>query len=1036
MNIHATLALGAGAGMVLLLMLTGHPGTPARAEEVGPGDAGERPVRFNRDIRPILSDACFSCHGFDADAREGDLRLDDEAEIFADRGGYAAVVPGDLEASEIFWRITADDAIDQMPPPDHKRQLSDEEITLIQRWIEQGAIWEDHWSFVQPSAPAAPAVDAQHEPWARNAIDAFVLRKLEKADLHPSPQADRRTLIRRLSFDLIGLPPTPEEVDAFLNDERPDAYERLVDRLLDSPHFGERMGMYWLDLVRYADTVGYHGDQEVTVWPYRDYVINAFNENKPFDQFTREQLAGDLLENPTQEQRVGAAYNRLGMMSGEGGGQDREYLLRYQADRVRNASAVWMGTTLGCAECHDHKYDPFSIEDFYRFSAFFADVKQMGIYHGGKWGEHMRVPSEQQQAELARIERELAVAREALHRETPELRQAMAEWEASAQPNWKVLAFASLHDKGGASLKTLDDGSVLATGDQGEHSTYELSLPLDQENVTAIRLDVLPHESLPSQGPGRAGNGNFVLTNFIVELERDGERQPVALHNATHTHAQAEQHTPSVSLDPDSPPNHGWAILPQAGQSNTAVFEVVEPIVKGGPATLHIRMEQLYSSHHAIGRFRLAVTDEPPPVRATDWAPELAEILDTPAEDRTAEHQAKLAERFRATTPMLAEERQLVQDLERQQQATTEAAPRMVATVPTEPMEIRVLPRGDWTDTSGEIVQPGVPHFLPQPEQPEGERLTRLDLANWLVSRENPLTARVFMNRLWAMYFNTGLSENLDDLGSQGEWPTHPELLDYLAMQFVDSGWDVKHMIRTIVTSSTYRQTSQSDSHLAERDPFNRLLARQSRFRIDAELLRDNALKISGLLEPIVGGRSVRPYQPPGYYAMLNFPTRKYQQDTGVNLWRRGLYTHWQRQYLHPSLMAFDAPARETCTAERPQSNTPLQALVLLNDPTYVEAARVFAERILSEAEPDTDARLSFAFRHALSREPQDDERRLLTDLYRQHLAEYRNDPGEAAELITIGERAAAEDLDAVEVAAWTSVARVILNLHETITRY
>ena len=719
-------------------------------------------MQFSAQIRPILSDNCFACHGPDEKQRKGGLRLDTRDGMFAKGESEAIIIPGDSGRSELFRRLTTYDASERMPPAETGKQLTDAQIDLIRRWIDRGAEWGEHWSFVPPVRPAVPDVDGLTR--ADNPIDRFVSAKLDANDLTPSPPADRVTLIRRLHFDLIGLPPSVDVVDRFVGDANPHAYEQLVDELLASPHFGERMAIHWLDLVRYADTVGYHGDQPRSVGLYRDYVINAFNANMPFDRFTVEQLAGDLLPEATVDQKIAAGFNMLGMTTIEGGAQAKEYLAKYAADRVRTTSGVWMAATLGCAECHNHKFDPYTTKDFYRFAAFFADIQQKGV----------------------------------------------------GNPEANLL---------------------LATDEQQR------------------RIDAFDRE--------------------IAEAEKD-------------------------------------------------------------PKSAKDRIKQLKAERAAFVR----------PIRQT------------------------------------------------------------IVPVAGEPRITRVLARGDWLDESGEIVLPGAPAFM-KPLEPAGERADRLDFARWLVDREHPQTARVFVNRLWKMYFGSGLSRVLDEMGSQGEAPSHPALLDWLAVEFIDSGWNIKHVVRLMVTSRTYRQSSLETDALRRLDPANRLLARQSRFRLEAELIRDNALAVSGLLVTRVGGDSVYPYQPDGYYAYLNFPKRKYVSSVGENQYRRGVYTHWQRTFLHPMLLAFDAPSREECTAERPRSNTPLAALTLLNDPTFVEAARALADRIVHEGGTNTDARLAWAWRQVLSRRP---------------------NPRELARLEPLLDDGAAP-------AAWTAVARVILNLNESITR-
>ena len=724
--------------------------------------AHEPRVEFNRDIRPLLSDRCFRCHGPDVRQRKADLRLDTEAGAKAEREGGPAIVPGRSDESELVRRIASDDDSERMPPPKAGRRLSKDEIALIRRWIEQGAEYQPLWSYIPPRRPALPQV--RSTSWQRNAIDQFVLARLESEGLEPADEADRITLIRRLSFDLVGLAPTPEEVDAFVFDRDPLASERLVDRLLGSPHFGERLAMYWLDLVRYADTVGYHGDQEHVISPYRDWVIKAFNDNLAFDQFTIMQLAGDLLPEGTAEQKIASGYNRVLQTSHEGGVQQKEYQHKYDADRVRSLSAVWMGATLGCAECHDHKYDPYTQRDFYSLVAFFADVDDSRTFKGVDKSPTKREPQ------------------------------------------------------------------------------IDVASPLDNQ----VR--------------------------------------------------------------------------------RTMVTEAVAP--------------------------------------------------------RT----------------------------------------------------IRVLGRGDWMDESGEIVSPAVPIFL-QAIDVSDRRPTRLDLARWLVSKENPLVARVFVNRLWYLFFGRGLSSSLEDFGSQGEPPVHPELLDWLAVEFMGSAWDVKHLIRLIVSSSTYRQSSRAAADELARDPQNRFFARQASFRLPAEMIRDQALAVSGLLVRRLGGAGAHPYQPAGYYKHLNFPLRDYKPDAGENQYRRGIYTHWQRQYLHPMLKAFDAPSREECMAQRPISNTPIAALALLNDPSFVEAARGFAVRIIREGGTRPPERARWGFRTALSRHPEPEEVAGLVRVYEYNRNIYDSDRDVAGKLLSVGQMPAPADVDVAELASWTQVARVLLNLHETITR-
>jgi hypothetical protein len=807
--------------------------------------AAPKPVDYGREVQPIVTAHCYACHGPDEGKRKGKLRLDQR-----DAALKKAIKPGDAAHSPLLERIQSDDADLVMPPPRSKKgPLTTAQIETLRRWIDEGAKFDLHWSYVKPTRPALPAV--KNRAWVRNPVDAFIAAGQETHGLAPASEADRVTLIRRLSFDLIGLPPTAAEVEDFVNDRSPEAYERLVDRLLASEHFGERMAMTWLDLVRYADTGGYHSDNHRDVWLFRDYVINAFNANKRFDQFTLEQLAGDLLPNSTNEQRIASGYNRLLQTTEEGGAQPKEYTAKYAADRVRNASAVWLASTMGCCECHNHKYDPFTMKDFYSLGAFFADVREIAV---GRQ-EQTPIMTPQTAARVKLLDEQIALFRGQLAKPSGEVDQLQAAWEEKAR----------------------------AEGGKG----------------------------LP---------------------------KPVA---------------------------HALAVQPSK---------------------------------------------------------------------RTPQQKQALANHYRAVVPELEALRKGLAEAQGQRDAIMKTVPTTLVTTSLAPRTMRVLPRGNWQDDSGEVVQPAVPAFLTTLDT-HGKRATRLDLANWLVAPDNPLTARVFVNRLWKICFGQGIVKSVEDFGIQGSLPSHPQLLDWLAVEFRDSGWDVKHMLRVLVMSNAYRQSSVAAREVREKDPANVWLARQGRFRLDAEMVRDEALEISGLLSRKVGGPSVKPYQPAGYWSFLNFPKRDWQADTGEAIYRRGLYTYWCRTFLQPSLLAFDAPTREECTAERTRSSTPLQALALLNDPTYVEAARVFAERIIKQGGADTASRLDWAYRRAVSRGIRPDEVQVLSALHAKHVAEFRGDRAAAEKAVAVGQWRVPKDGDVAELAAWTSVARTILNLHETISR-
>lgn len=999
-------------------------------------------LEFNRDVRPILSDKCFLCHGPDKGTRKAGLRLDVRDEAIADRDGVRAIVAGDINASELVRRILSHDPDEMMPPPESERSLTDAQKQTLVRWVEEGAAYEPHWSFIPPVRHTPPEVEA--ESWVRNPIDRFILAKLEELGLQPAAEADRRTLIRRLSFDLTGLPPTPEEVSAFEEDTRPDGYERLVDRLLASPHFGERMAIHWLDLVRYADTNGYHGDEFRSIWPYRDYVIDAFNRNMPFDQFTIEQLAGDLLPNATREQKVASGYNRLNQITAEGGAQPKEYIAIYAADRVRTTSSVWMGATMGCAQCHDHKFDPYTIDDFYKFSAFFADVQETPVYSaGGTWDPFMRLPSPEEETELARLERELGELRAAYEADTEEMRAEREAWEARLREEllhgsnaWLTVRATSLASERGTELNAQEDGSILAEGPNPETETYRVELHTDLAAISGVYLEVLPHASMP-KGLSR-GNGNFVLTDIDVQVRgANGALRDVTIASAA---ASYEQGTYRVQAAIDDDPASGWAAdgyNNDGGRYAVFAFENAERLETGDTVVVTMRHESAHAFHN-IGRFRISFTSLAHPQLPPEHGlpAKIRGLLDVADDARTDDQRQALDAYFRSVTPLLAEVRTEMQARERAHGELLATIPTTLITVSTEPRVTRVLPRGNWLDESGPIVEPDVPTFLP-PLQVGDRRATRLDFAHWLLDEENPFTARVFVNRMWKLFFGTGISKVLDDLGGQGEWPKHPELLDWLAVEFRESGWDMKHIIKTIVTSSAYRQSSTASPEVLEADPYNRLVAHQSRFRLNAEMVRDNALAVSGLLSAKLGGPSVFPYQPDGYWDNCNTFRGKlvYTTSEGEDQHRRGLYTVWKRSFLHPSILAFDAPTREECTAERPVSNTPLQALVLLNDPTYVEAARALAERIITECSGDTEARVQWAYAQVLNRAATADEVEVLAVLWEKHRQEFAANGGNAVRLVSTGIDPVEAGLDEAELAAWTSVARVILNLHETITR-
>ncbi len=988
-------------------------------------------IEFNRDVRPILSDACFFCHGPDKNKREADLRFDDGSG-FNGAGSHAAVVtPKSPDKSELLKRITATDPNEKMPPESSGKHLSDRDVLVIRKWIEQGAEYQGHWAFIPPIRHAVPNVPVG--PTVRNDIDRFIAARLQAAGLKPSADADRVTLIRRLSFDLTGLPPSPEEVDAFVADTRPDAVEKLADRLLQSPHYGERMAVYWLDLVRFADTAGYHSDNPRDIAPYRDYVIDAFNKNQPFDMFTIEQLAGDLLPNPTVPQKVASGYNRLLQTTEEGGAQAKEYIAKYSADRVRNVASVWLGGTMMCCECHDHKFDPYSARDFYSLAAFFADVQESPI---GRREPGMPVPSADDESRLKDFDAQIAAAQQKLQVAVDELVKSGNDWENALrmQTEWLPLPPPETKVQGESHLHLQEDGSFRDEGKVAAKETYVLTFDTPLRQLTGLRLEVLADEKLPAKGPGTAPNGNFVLTEFkLAAVEQEGKEQPIKLKRAVADHAQTG-HAIETAIDGKN--DTGWAVLPQIGQAHEAIFEAEQSWAKDDAAAKFIVRLEFNSQYpqHNIGRLRLTATTSPNPAPSF-VTPALRAILAIAPADRNAEQKTQLLNYLRDQSALFAEPRGVVQTLHEQKQQFANGLPRTLITNAGGPRMVRVLPRGNWMDDNGDVMEPAVPAFLGKLDIKD-RRANRLDLAHWVVSPHNPLTARVMMNRLWKQFFGVGLSKTVEDLGSQGEWPTHPELLDWLAVEFRDSGWNVQHMVKLMVQSHTYQRSSVQTKEARAVDPFNRLLSAQQRFRLDAEFLRDNMLSITGMLSSRVGGESDYPYQPDGYWEYLNFPRRTWPTDKGEKLYRRGMYTHWQRSFLHPPMLIFDAPSREECVADRPRSNTPQQALALLNEPASVEAARVFAAKIVKDGGANDDAKLTWAYRRTVSRAPTAAEKTILLNLLDKHRTAYAADRAAAeAVLKSAGETLLPNDIDAAEVAAWTSLARTLLNLHETITR-
>lgn len=946
------------------------------------------PVDFNRDIRTLLSDRCFACHGPDENVRKAELRLDLENEAFA--GEAPIIVRGDAAASELYQRITSDDPELRMPPLSSNKSLSQEEQELLGRWIDEGAKWSTHWAYIKPQKEALPAGESD------NPVDRFVRTQLQSKGLVASAEADRVTLIRRLYFDLIGLPPTPEQVAAFVKDSSPQAYDTVVESLLQSQYFGERLAIYWLDVVRFADSNGYHSDEARQIAPYRDYVIDAFNTNMPYDRFVIEQLAGDLLPDATLRQHVASGFNMLLQTTSEGGAQAKEYEAKYAADRVRNTAQIFLGSTLGCAECHNHKFDPFTQKDFYSFAAFFADIQQPAVGNPATFP----VMTDDHQQAISGFDERLSGLRKVTETTTPELEAAQIVWAAALQEkassSAKLEAWYTIGPFRGESFDAVHATSFL--------DPTKVDLNASVGDLDWKKADHYVDGVLHNLDPVVNSARYFVRTIHVSE----NAELPVALGSDD-----------SVTLWLNGQQVHDNKVS-RGAQPNQ---DQVKLALKAGPNQLLMRICNGGGAHGFI--FTPNVLGLPENV---------TDILRIAVEERNGQQKEQLAVYYRSIAPALQPVRDELVKLAAEKQTYVDAIPKTMMTKVGDPRVIRLLKRGNWLDDSGPVMLPAIPEFLGNLDLGD-RRGNRLDLAHWIVDPENPLTARTLVNRLWKLYFGHGLATPLDDFGRQGTLPTHPELLDWLAVELIESGWDLKHTIRLLVTSQTYRQTSLISERLKEVDPYNKLYARQTRFRLDAEIVRDNALALSGILVHRLGGRSVYPYQPAGYWSHMNFPTRTWPTDNGDNLYRRGVYTWWQRMFLHPAMVAFDAPSREECTVERPRSNIPQQALVLLNDPTYVEAARVFAERIMNEGGKSPAERIEWAWRQVLSRAPTAEELQVLVGVFEKHLAEYEADAAAAKAFVSVGNRPLAESINLVELAGWTSVARVLFNLHETITR-
>jgi hypothetical protein len=1028
-------------------------------------------IQYNRDIRPILSENCYQCHGPDKGHRKADLRLDQKEEAFKklDSGDFP-IVAGDPEKSEIIRRITTSDDDDHMPPTKSGKKLTAAQVDLLRQWIKEGAQWQGHWAYQKVVEPSVP--DVKNKDWARNEIDKFVLARLEKEGMDPSSEADKITLIRRLSFDLIGLPPTIDEVDAFLADNTSESYEKLVDRLLASPQFGERMAEHWLDLARYADTNGYHIDNHRDMWKWREWVIDAFNKNEHFDHFTIDQLAGDLLENPTMDQRIATGFNRNNMVNFEGGADPDEYQTQYVVDRVATTANVFLGSTLACGQCHDHKYDPFTNKDFYRFYAFFNTVPEQGLDGNSDDPKpFLRVPTEEQGTRLVELLAKIPEAESLVAKRTEEVNKAQESWEKEIAA--KTNDFPEV--PGFLALYTFDDTiEASPLGRSQKTATYKGSTngPHFVSGLTgkALRLEANDRYVEAANSGDFERNEAFSISAWIKYEDKGGVvvskmNESAGFQgwdfgvneNKAWVHLINKWETNAIKVvSKQNIPAGSWQHLLATydGSSKAAGLKLY---LNGKPLEVTVEKDALSDSINTsvpllIGRrqtglqFKGAIDDLRLYTRAlttaeaTHLSTRAIQQIAAAGRDKQTDDQKKILQAFYRETsgqPLRDAEGALAKLKDAKEKLYKEMPQTMVMEEMSEPRKTYVLVRGDWRN-HGEQVTPGIPAVFGSLSTKAP--VNRLTLAKWLVSRDQPLTPRVVVNRYWQMFFGTGLVKSSNDFGSQGEWPSHPELLDWLAADFMDHNWDIKRCLKQMVMSATYRQSSKVKPEHLQRDTYNRLLARGPRFRMDAEMIRDNALAASGLLNEKIGGKSVYPYQPPGLWEAIgfgdSFSSQSYHQSHGSDLYRRALYTYWKRSLPYPSMHTFDAPSREICTSYRSRTTTPLQSLVLMNDPAYVEAARALGQRIMTRCK-DKSLRdqITYAFRLTLARKPNDQELTILEHLYTDELTHFTQDKDAATALLKIGESEKPKDLDDSTLAAWTAIANVLLNLDETITK-
>ncbi|TWU58341.1 PSD1 and planctomycete cytochrome C domain-containing protein [Rubripirellula reticaptiva] len=1022
-------ALGIGQGQDAPVGATTAPSKPSVSE---PGTTPK--ISYSRDIRPLLSDRCFLCHGPDEKTRGAELRLDS----FDDAIDGGAIEPGDADASELIQRIISGDKGYEMPPASsHKAKLKPDEIAIIKQWINEGANYEKHWAFESPRRPTLPVSDLP--AWNISPIDRLVIARLAGRGLQPAPPADRRTLLRRASFDLVGLPPTPTQIEMFLADKSVDAWSNALDRLLASPAYGEHQARHWLDVSRYADSNGYQYDFSRDQWAWRDWVIDSFNRNQPFDQFTIEQLAGDLIPGSTPQQRLATGFNRNHPITVEGGVIDEEYRTEYVLDRTTTAGTAWLGLTVGCARCHTHKYDPITQTEFYELSAFFNQIPEKGMK--GFFPDE-QIPSPFQVEAIDNAKRKVDAAEsqfaESFDRWGPDLAEFEAEASLGWEEGWEVIRPTIVTSDGKATMNVLGDGSVQVSGANPSRDNYTMWFDADGQPIYAIRLTAMP--SGPDDKPllGRSSNGNFVLSE--IETKVSSKRQPKKFESVKLTAAFADfsQSGYDVAFAIDSAlDSKGWAVLGDQGasQSRTAIVVPATDLAPASGGKLQVTLKfQSGFSQHQMGRFQIAFARKP----KSALLPAALPVLNKPADQRTAADELAIRQwitQIKGSVDVKAAMNAVSEARKKQAELLAEVPKTMVMKEMDTPRKTYVLDRGEY-DKYLDAVLPGTPAFLPP--MPAGVPNNRLGLAHWLTMPSHPLTSRVAVNRLWSQLFGIGLLDTPEDFGLQSSLPKFPELLDWLAVEFVESGWDVKAIFKTVMMSQVYQQSSVTTQDSFANDPENRWLARGPRLRLDAESIRDSALAVSGLLNPKIGGPSVFPYHPAGLWMEVNNRpgySSAYKQDTGDKVFRRGVYTFWKRTVPPPSMAVFDAPSREYCQVRRSRTNTPLQAFVMLHDPQYVEAARVLAEKMMAAASQNLRGQLAFGFETAIGRSPSEQELELLQVTYQERIELYEADAAKAEKLLSIGNSSRNSELPIIQHAAMTTVARVILNLSEFITK-